>query len=171
MSKTGNEAADGPDPLWAVWRDVVAEFGLRRMIWSLMRSRTGWGLYGVDVVSTLRTMPMTVDAMALLADLPPKELLRLGELAAVNARRNEAMWRMGALFYVTIPVTLTLAGLENAPDIFKLMLAKNALMVAIGVVLMTLWLLVYFANQWRARQIEAIIDLARIERGIPRSEA
>ena len=160
------EAAAAPDALWALWRDVVGEFGLRRTVWSLIRSKTGWGIYGVDMASTLRATPMAKGAIARMSDVSPREMERLAGLAGVNARRGEAMWRLAVLFYVTVPVGIFLAGLEGVPEVVKTVVASQALMLGVFVVLMTLWLVVYFANYWRAKQVEAVIDLARIERGL-----
>ncbi len=89
---------------------------------------------------------------------------RLADLAAVNARRCEAMWRMSALFYITVPVTLFLAGLQGAPDVLREYIALFGwlgLVILVGVLFQMLH---YFAALWRARQIEAVIELARIER-------
>ncbi|WP_428149256.1 hypothetical protein [Brevundimonas sp.] len=165
MARIKKEATAAPDALWALWRDVVAEFGLRRMAWSLMRSKTGWGIYGADMASTLRATPMAEGAITRMSDVPPREMERLAGLAGINARRGEAMWRLAVLMYVTVPVGVFLAGLEGVPEVIKTVVAGQALMFGVFVILLTLWLLVYFANYWRAKQIEAVIDLARLERG------
>jgi hypothetical protein len=153
-----------PDALWATWRSLTQTFKTSRLIWHLCTSRAGMGVYGVDVLTGLRAMKATRLAMSELEDAPDALLQGLGELAALNARRNEALWRMAALFYVSVPVTLLLAGLEGAPDLVKQMLQDTAPALIVGGGMMTLWLLYYFANQWRARQIEAVIELVRIER-------
>lgn len=156
------------DPLWPIWRRLTAEFLTGRLFWHLSTSLSGMGIYGADVVSTLRRTPMAQGGMAVLADVPDDLLLRLGDLATLNTKRNESLWRLAALFYVSVPVTLLLAGLENAPEIVKQVLAKSWGVLSVAAVLMTIWLLFYFTNQWRARQIEAVVELARIERGLPR---
>ena len=166
MSRIEETTVATEDPVWALWRDVVSEFGLRRMLWSLIRSRTGWGFYGVDMASTLRTTPMARGAIARLSDVPPREIERLAALAGVNGRRSEAMWRMVVLFYVTVPVGIFLAGLEGAPNFIKIFAERQGVLVALLVLLLTIWLLIYFANQWRAKQVEAVIELVQIERGI-----
>ena len=165
MSSDGTKGVV-PDPLWTLWRDVVREFGLGRMAWSLVRSRTGWGIYGMDMASTLRATPMARGAIARLDDVSDRDLERLAALAGVNGRRGEAMWRMAVMFYVTVPVGIFLAGLEGAPDFVKDAVERQGAMVVPFVVFMTIWLLVYFANQWRSKQVEAVIDMARIERGL-----
>lgn len=155
------------EPLWAMWRALVSEFRFSRLVGVLVTSGSGYGFYGVDVVSSLNRSPMARRARAVVADVPDEVLDQLIAVAAVNARRNEAMWRMGALFYVTVPVTLFLAGLEGAPDYMREFIRDTAALLVIQVVALTIWLLYYFANQWRARQIEAVLELIRIERGRP----
>jgi hypothetical protein len=156
-----------PDLLWPTWRDLVSEFKFRRLAMHLARSGSGWGFYGLDVVSTLRATPMATKALARLQSVDDALLNRLAGLAAVNARRHEAMWRFAALFYITVPVTLFLAALQGAPDFIRLYLAALGWVGALMAFGLTIQMLHYFAAQWRARQIEAVIDIARIERGIP----
>lgn len=154
------------DAAWTIWRALIGDFTLGRLLRDLAMSRSGWGIYGVDLISTLRTTTAARRALARLADIPERQLDMLSDLAAVNARRNEAMWRMAALFYVSAPVTLFLASLQGAPQLMREMFRISGLLLLGLVVLLTIWLLYYFATNWRARQIEAVIDLARIERGL-----
>jgi len=165
-SATPPPAPIDQDALWSAWRALADKFTLVRMLTHISFSRAAWGVYGVDVITRLRTTPAAASALRQLADTPEEVLKKLAGLAAVNARRNEAMWRMAALFYVTVPLTLLLAGLEGAPDVVKDFLKDSAPILVGGGVAMTFWLLVYFANQWRARQVEAVVELARIERGL-----
>ncbi len=164
MSAPGTD----PDPLWPVWRRLVQEFRTRRLFFHLSTSKSGMGLYGADVISTLRETPMAEGGLAVLADVSDELLLQLGDLAALNAKRNESMWKLSVLLYVSVPMTLFLTGLEGAPDIVKSVLAQSWGVLATFAVFMTIWLLYYFGNQWRARQIEAVIELARIERALPK---
>ncbi|MFJ6023839.1 hypothetical protein ACIQC9_04475 [Brevundimonas sp. NPDC092305] len=152
------------DPLWPTWRALVKAFGFGRLFMHLSTSLSGAGFYGADVVSTLRATRMAKAGLEILEPVSDTLLQRLLDLAEINARRNEAMWRMAALFYVTVPVTLILAGLERTPRLLELAFAEIGWILAFLAVGLTLQLLYYFANQWRARQIEAVIGLARIER-------
>ncbi len=163
-AKSPSNPVPADDRLWPTWKALVAEFRFSRLFRYLVTSPHGFGLYGADVVTNLRRTPMARGAMTVLADVPPDLVDRLQDLASLNARRNEAMWRMSALFYATIPFTLLLAGMEGAPDILQLMLQQSWMLLLFLVGAMTLWLLAYFANNWRARQIEAVVELARIER-------
>ena len=129
-----------------------------------MSSPSGWGYYSVDVISTLRALPMAKRALAMLRDTPDLQLERLARLAELNARRNEAHWRMVALFYITVPGSLFLAALQGAPQYTRGMISDMGLW-ATGLILgVMVQMLYYFSSNWRARQIEAVIDLVRIDR-------
>lgn len=159
-------AVDADDPLWPLWRAVAAEFRAGRVLRHVFTSRAGWGFYGLDIVSAFRTSPMTRRSLALMVEVPDKLLNRLAALASLNARRNEAMWRMAAMFYVTVPVTLILAGLQGAPEFVRTILSDSGPALGLAAAAMTIWLLYYFFSLWRARQVEAVVELARIERGL-----
>ncbi len=169
--QSGGAAAD-QDPLaaeavWPLWRALAREFRFHRLLWRLMRSPSGLGYYGVDVISTLRTMPSAKRALARLRDVPDLQLERLARIADLNARRNEAHWRLAALFYITVPGSLFLAGLQGAPDYTRTLISDMGPW-ATGVILaVMLQMLYYFATQWRARQVEAVIELVRIDRLAP----
>jgi hypothetical protein len=172
--QSGGEIAGPEDPLapeavWPLWRGLVREFRFHRLLWRLVRSPSGLGYYGVDVISTLRTMPSAKRALARLEGAPDLQLERLARIADLNARRNEAHWRLAALFYITVPGSLFLAGLQGAPEYTRSMIADMGPW-ATGVILaVMLQMLYYFATQWRARQVEAIIELVRIDRLSPPS--
>lgn len=169
-------AVDGPeDPLgttsvWPIWRALVREFRLWGLLVRTMVSPSGWGFYSVDVISTLRELPGVKRALTLLRDVPESQLEPLARLAELNARRNEAHWRMAALFYITVPGSLFLAGLQGAPEYTRELVSSLgwwATPMILGVMMQMLY---YFATQWRARQVEAVIELARIERLAPRPD-
>lgn len=165
-------AAANEDPLaaeavWPLWRALAKTFRFRSLLWRLICSPSGYGWYGVDVISTLRTMPSGRRALAMLKDVPDLQLERLARLAELNARRNEAHWRMAALFYITVPGSLFVAGLQGAPEYTRDFVTAMG-WIGTGLILfLMLQMLYYFATQWRARQVEAVIELARIERMAP----
>ena len=162
-----NEDPLGADAVWPLWRALAKTFRFRSLLWRLIRSPSGWGYYGVDVVSTLRTMPSGRRALAMLREAPDLQLERLARLAELNARRNEAHWRMAALFYITVPGSLFLAGLQGAPEATREMVRDLGPYVTVAILGVMLQMLYYFATQWRARQVEAVVELARIERMAP----
>ena len=159
-----NEDPLAPEAVWPLWRALVREFRLWRMVGRLTRSWSGWGFYGVDVISSLRDLPSARRGLALLKDAPDLQLERLARLAEVNARRNESHWRMAALFYITVPGSLFLAGLQGAPEATREMVRDLGPYVTVAILGVMLQMLYYFATQWRARQVEAVIELERIAR-------
>lgn len=162
---TDLDAVNG-DMLWPTWQALTKVFTFGRMMRHLSRSKSGWGIYTVDVVSTLKDMPMSVEGQSILADRTDEELLRLKALADLNSRRNDAIWKMAALIYVSMPLSLFLALNQFFPAFVKAYLATGGV---IGIPLLIIGLgaslAVYYTNNWRARQIEALIELTLIERG------
>ncbi len=151
--------------LWATWREMTALFTFRRMVSHLLGSKSGWGIYTVDVVSTLKSMPVAVKGQQVLTRLSNEELLRLKSLADLNARRNESIWKMAALIYVSVPLSLLLAGLQMSPAYVKEILRLGGAGFVVFFFAMLASLTIYYSTNWRARQIEALIELTLIERG------
>lgn len=160
-------AAALSDPLWPLWRQVAGQFTLVRMLTSGLGSRAGWGLHTVDFVSSLRRTPMARGAFALLDGVPAAELARLAELAEVNSRRNEALWRVIVVLYVTVPVTGLLVGLQAAPELVLRVIAEGSTLLWAVFLSMGLSMIYYLATLWRARQITAVLELVRLERSAP----
>lgn len=158
-------AVDANAQLWATWDSLARIFTFKRMVSHLSRSKSGWGFYTVDVISTLKAMPMTVEGQRVLQDHSDIELLRLKALADLNARRNESIWKMAALVYVSVPLSLFLAGLQMSQAYMKEVLRLGGVGFVIFFFIMLASLTVYYSNNWRARQIEALIELTLIERG------
>lgn len=159
-----NEDPLAPEAVWPLWRALVREFRFHHLLDGLMRSPSGLGVYGVDVISTLRETPMAERALVILKDAPDLQLERLARLAELNARRNEAHWRMAALFYITVPGSFFLAGLQGAPEYTRDMISDMGLWATALILGVMVQMLYYFSSHWRARQIEAVIDLVRIDR-------
>ena len=66
-----------------------------------------------------------------------------------------------------MPGSLFLAGLQGAPEYTRAMISDLgpwATAMILGVMVQMLY---YFATQWRARQVEAVIELERIDRLAP----
>lgn len=167
----GPEAALTEDPLWPTWRALVHDFRFGRALWQLMTSSSAFGFYGLNVAESFLKQPAAQEARARLKDLPPGLLDQLAGIAAINARRSEALWKAAALFYITVPVTLTLAALQAIPEVLRQFLAgmppSVGFGVAIGTLCAALQMLFYFGVHWRASQIAAVIDLVRLERQAP----
>lgn len=131
-----------------------------------MISGTGWGFYGVDLISNLRRSPMAERAFNLLAAVSDRDLERLADLARVNSQRHDSMWRMSVMFYVSVPATGALALLQIAPEAVAAAFTEGSvvLWVAIGAILSSM--LYYFGAHWRARQILAVLEMVRLERNL-----
>lgn len=149
------------DEVWALWRRLAAAFGPWRTLRAAVLSKTGFGFYGVDMASSLRRTPMARLVEEALKDASPATLDALMEIAEVNAQRNDAMWRMSVIFYVTVPVTLFLAAL---PDFGERIERQTVIGFWAWVGVLTAFVLYYFLTQWRARQIVAALKLLMIER-------
>ncbi|RZJ17815.1 MAG: hypothetical protein EON91_07735 [Brevundimonas sp.] len=137
----------------------------------MLNSRGGWGFYDLDLASSLLKIPAVQEARMRLSGASPDLLDRLAGVAAVNARRSEALWKAAALFYITVPVTLTLATLQAAPEFMRVFLATSfsvfGVATAIATLCIALQMLFYFGVYWRASQIVAVIDLVKVERPGP----
>lgn len=152
------------DEVWALWRRLAAAFGPWRTLSAALRTRTAFGFYGVDMASDLRRTPMARLAQEALKDASPATLEALAEIAEVNAQRNDAMWRMSVIFYVTVPVTLFLAALDALPNFGERIARQTVIGFWVWVAVLTAFVLYYFLTQWRARQIVAALKLLMIER-------
>lgn len=155
------------DALWATWRQLTGEFKFSRLARHLIASRSGWGLYDVDVVSTLSATPMAKCARPILAPLSTVELNSLVAIARINAARNDSLWKMAALFYVSGPVTTVLAAFQIAPNFTRKVLEIGSVGFIPIILSLILSLLFYYSINWRAGQITALIELELIERGQP----
>ncbi len=167
MSGVGKAGPVDREALWAVWRQLTGEFTFKRLFRHLVASRSGWGLYGVDVVSTLNATPMAEGARPILAPLSNVELNALAAIARINAARNDSLWKMAALFYVSGPVTTVLAAFQIAPNFTRKVLeigSAGFVPIALSLILS---LLFYYSINWRAGQLAALIEMELIERGQP----
>lgn len=155
---------DRRDEIWAVWRRLVKEFGFRRMMAHLSVSKSGLGLYDVDLVTSLERTPMARGAIPLLQPMSDDELEVLHGLARINAERNNAIWKMAAVFYVTVPTTLILASFQIVPGIVRRILSEHSLIWLGLFTLISLSLLYCFSIYWRASQVQAVIELEQVQR-------
>jgi hypothetical protein len=159
------------DEVWALWRRLAGAFGPWRTLRAALTTRAAFGFYGVDLASNLRRLPMTRLAAETLKDAPPPALDALMEIAEVNAQRNDAMWRMAVIFYVSVPLTLFLAAMDGLPDFGERILRQSVIGFWVWVGVLTAFVLYYFLTQWRARQIVAALKLLVIERQIGQGQA
>lgn len=150
--------------VWPLWRTVLKGFSPWRTMRLALTSTAVFGVYGVDFASSLRTTPMARDAFAALKGVSDARLAEVAALAALNVQRNEAMWRLAVIFYVSVPVTLALAAIQAVPGAVRYVMHVAALPFWIAVGGLVLFMLYAFLTQWRARQVAAVLELVRIER-------
>lgn len=153
------------EALWATWERLVAEFKFSRLFRHLLGSKSGWGLYDVDVVSTLNATPMAKATKPILSGLGNAELAALLAIARINTVRNESLWKMAALFYVSAPVSTALAAFQIAPNFSRKVMATGGLGFVIVFLCLTISLIFYYSINWRAGQVATLIELELIERG------
>lgn len=151
---------------WAVWQALTNAFGFWRLLRHLITSKSGMGIYEIDVVSSLKATPMGRAAQPVLAQQSDSLLTKLLGLARINAKRNDAMWKFAALFYISGPTTLILAGFQIAPKLTRTILAEGHIGFLAVFVGMAASLLHYYSINWRAAQLEALIELEMVERGL-----
>lgn len=154
------------DEIWAVWQKLVKAFGFRRMVAHLSSSQSGLGFYSVDLISSLRRTPMALAAQEVLQSLDDGRLEVLQDMARINAERNNALWRMAALFYVTAPTSMVLLSFQLAPELARTVVKEGGLGLAVMFVLLTVWMVGYYSIYWRAVQIQAVVELERAQRGL-----
>ena len=157
--------ADTNAEMWAVWRALVKAFSLKALMRRLSYSKSGWGFYSADVISGFRNMPMADAGRRILASQSEAQLRRLKALATLNAGRNDALWKMAALFYVSVPLSMFVAGFQVFPKTVRALINQGGMVLVVAFVLAWVMLLHYFAANWRARQIETLIELELVERG------
>lgn len=157
----GSRAAE----VWDRWNRLKAHFP----VWSLFPSSFvtpgAWGYVGVDFVTGFRANRNTHQAFEIMADADEALFDGVSALANLNARRQEQMLRAVIIAYLTIPVSILALTAEVAGDSL-LTYAKTHLAVVIPLAVgLTMGSLSYFMSHWRSRQIVAVLDLIRIERG------
>ncbi|MBC6980812.1 hypothetical protein [Caulobacter sp. 17J80-11] len=139
-------------------------FSTASLVPSALVTPGSWGYAGIDFVSGLRRNASTHKTFALLEDVSDADFEALTALAALNARRQDQMFRVVALGYVTIPITLVATWAEIAPEGVAELLRQNTQLAWWTVFIFTFGVLGYFASWWRSRQIVSVLDLVRIER-------
>ncbi|NEX92060.1 hypothetical protein [Caulobacter sp. 17J65-9] len=150
--------------VWPLWRELKKGFSTWSLAGSAFVTPGSWGYAGLDFVTGLRRNRSTHEVFALLEGVSEAQFEALSALAALNARRQEQMFRVVALGYITIPLTLIATWAEIAPEGVVALLGQNTQLALYAVFLFTFGVLAYFASSWRSRQIVSVLELVRIER-------
>jgi hypothetical protein len=130
---------------------------------SLM-SPGAWGFFGSDVVSGLRRNRSTAAALSLLEPLDPRTFEEVAVLAEVNQRRQDAAFRVTALMLVIGPVVSGIVLDLFAPTTMGMVRGSDSWTLPV-LVLFAALVLLRVAGLWRARQLVAVIEIARIVHG------
>ena len=108
---------------------------------------------------------MSKAARPILSASSPIELAALLAIARINAARNDSLWKMAALFYVSAPVSTVLAAFQIAPNFTRKVLETGGIGFVLIFLCISISLLFYYSINWRAGQVAALIELELIERG------
>ena len=147
-----------------MWWRLKRHFGLLTAPLSWFGTPGAWAYFGNDFITGLRRNRSTEQAFTLL-DEQPDLFEAVRGLAALNLKRHEQMFQFIALLYVSVPVTIVLGLAEVMPNDLIRVFSEQQQAVMILVVALTVGAVVYLVGMWRARQLLAVIELWRIERG------
>lgn len=151
--------------VWALWKRLKAYFPTWSLLPSSFVTPGAWGYMGNDFVSGLRRNPSTRQTFDLLEGVSDTDFDALSALANLNARRQEQMLRAVVIAYLTVPLSVV-AILAEVAGGSLVSFAREHTELAIQIaVTATAGPLAYFMSHWRSRQIIAVLDLVRIERG------
>lgn len=153
---------DGP---WALWRRLRTFFPTWSLLSSSFVTPGAWGYLGNDFISGFRRNRSTRQTFELLEGVSDVDFDALSALANLNARRQEQMLRAVVIGYLTVPLSIVAILAEVAGgSLLAFAREHTELAIQIGVTA-ALGPLMFFMSHWRSRQIVAVLDLVRIERG------
>lgn len=162
--------SDAP-PAWRLWRELKGYFPAWSLIPSSLYTPGAWGMLGVDFLSGLRRNRSTRQSAALLASASDADLEGVASYAALNLRRQELMLRAVLVAYISVPVTLLATGAQIAPARVEALIREHPATSIQLFAACSLGALYYVCTWWRARQIVSVLDLIRIDRGLPADPA
>ncbi len=166
---TDSPARDNPMPgaqeAWRLWTELQALFPAWSLIPSSFYTPGAWGYWGVDFISGFRRNPSTIAAFEILQGADDATYDAVAALAALNARRQEQMFRAVVIGYLTVPVSILALLAEFAGDSVMSFARAHADLIIPIVFGSAAAPLSYGMSHWRSRQILGVLDLIRIERG------
>lgn len=152
-------------PAWDLWRRLHRLFPAWNVWIDAFTTPGAWGLWGVDLVSGLRRNPSTRTAFALMKDVSPELFDAVVSLAAVNGRRHDLLFRTVLVTYITVPLAVITTTAQITPTGVESWLTQHWRFAVQAFGACTFGVLVYFWSQWRSKQLMAVLDLIRVERG------
>lgn len=158
------------NPLWALWREVIALYPLHRSLLaglspvSPFRRETSW--FWFDVILGLRSMRSSRAVAARLESVTDSELDGLVTLGEINSRRQEHFFRSLVLAYITVPLTVGAIWAQLAPDNLMSLVRNPELALVWGGTIAGLAtaVAIRFVSDWRARSFLAVLMMVRAER-------
>lgn len=149
--------------VWPTWRTLVRQFSLVRFVLEFLVSPGSWRAFGVDLLSGLRANRSTSQAASHLRALSLKQVAAIVQLAELNVRRQEQMFRLLVVIYVSVPFSLAALLFQAAPDDARQLFANSANVITRMIALAVVAVVFYLACAWRARQLLTAVTLASIE--------
>ncbi len=154
-----------PERLWAAWRSLRRLFPMWSLPWSTVATPGALSMMGNDFVSGLRRNRNTAQAALLLAAEPRDLIDALSDLADLNVRRQEQVFRAAFILYVTLPFAGAAAWSDVAPDSLKAWIAADPQFIVQFLGAAGAGIALYWLGLWRAKQMVSVLALIRIERG------
>lgn len=148
---------------WTTWRSLIALFPLWRLPLEAATTPGGRGYLSADFVSGLARNASTAAVLEMVRPLDDGAFERLSCLAQLNMRRHEVTFRLTALIYLALPVSGGITFSQVAPSMMAGAAARAVAPILVVLALFTGWVLFQLAGLWRARQIAAVLEIARIE--------
>jgi hypothetical protein len=161
----GGAAEPASERVWALWRGLKAFFPTWSLLPSSFVTPGAWGYLGNDFISGFRRNRSTRQAFALLDGVPDSDFDALSALANLNARRQDQMLRAVIIAYLTVPLSAVAIVAEVAGGSLLSFVRQQPDVAVHLAITVTAAPLIFFMSHWRSRQIVAVLDLIRIERG------
>jgi hypothetical protein len=151
--------------VWALWKRLRAYFPTWSLLPSSFVTPGAWGYMGNDFISGFRRNRSTQQAFELLDGVTDRDFDALSALANLNARRQDQMLRAVVIAYLTVPLSIVAILAEVAGGSLLTFVRDHSDWAIQTAVAITFGPVVFFMSHWRSRQIVAVLDLIRIERG------
>ena len=155
----------GAAEAWRLWTRLKAHFPSWSLIPSSFYTPGAWGYMGVDFITGFRRNPSTLAAFEILGGANDATFDAVVALAALNARRQDQMFRAVEIGYLTVPVTLLALFAEIGGASIMPFARAHADVIIPLIITSAAAPLGYGMSAWRSRQMLGVLDLIRIERG------
>lgn len=155
----------GAAEAWRLWTRLQAQFPAWSLIPSSVYTPGAWGYTGVDFITGFRRNPSTIAAFEILAGTDEATFDAVVALAALNARRQDQMFRAVVIGYLTVPITVLALLAEISGASIMPFVSAHAGVIIPMIVGAAAAPLSYGMSTWRSRQMLGVLDLIRIERG------